>query len=80
MKIEEKEFHRRIGKAIRQKRRIANTTIEEVSKVLGVSYQQITKYEKGVDRIPLFRLIKLCGLLKIDLIKLVNFATYGLTE
>ncbi|MEO5913348.1 MAG: helix-turn-helix transcriptional regulator [Luteolibacter sp.] len=32
-------------------------TLNEFSKLLGVSYQQVQKYEKGTNRIPIDKLV-----------------------
>ena len=52
-----------IGHRIRQRRLLAKITLEEMSKLVGVSYQQVQKYERGVDRISAGMLAKMAPLL-----------------
>ena len=45
-----------IGNIIKTRREVLNITQSELAAVTGVSYQQIHKYEKGVNRISAGRL------------------------
>jgi len=45
-----------IGRRLREVRIARGVTLENLSKESGVSYQQIQKYERGVNRIPASRL------------------------
>ena len=49
-----------IGLLIRQARIERGVSQEELSKSLGVTFQQVQKYEKGTNRISLNRFIPLC--------------------
>jgi transcriptional regulator with XRE-family HTH domain len=40
---------------------------EQLAKELGVSFQQIQKYEKGVNRVSAARLFEICQALKVSL-------------
>jgi transcriptional regulator with XRE-family HTH domain len=56
-----------IGKRIKE-RRIQNGMSQiEVSSQLGVSFQQLQKYEKGKSRIPISRIYKLLNILDVKL-------------
>jgi two-component system response regulator len=48
-----------IGKQIREKRRKRGMTLLEVANKLGLSYQQIQKYEQAVTKVPVTTLYKL---------------------
>jgi transcriptional regulator with XRE-family HTH domain len=45
-----------VGQNIRRYRRIADYTLSDFSEQIGISYQQIQKYESGTNRIPAGRL------------------------
>lgn len=47
----------RTGANIRMHRLARAWTLNEFSKLLGVSYQQVQKYEKGTNRIPIDKLV-----------------------
>lgn len=51
-----KQENRRIGQIIKEVRRARNMTQMELSELIGVSYQQVQKYEKGSDNISVERL------------------------
>ncbi len=53
-----------IGKRIRKRRRELNLTQSDLGKILGMSYQQVQKYETGKNRIgaaQLWELAKVLG-------------------
>lgn len=51
-----KNENKRIGQLIREARKARNLTQMELSELIGVSYQQVQKYEKGSDNISVERL------------------------
>ena len=59
-------FNIDIGKLLRARRNELGVTQSEIARHLGVSQQQIGKYEKGIGRIPADNLRALCLWLKID--------------
>lgn len=57
-------------------RRIAmKLTQTDLGKALGVSFQQIQKYEKGLNRLPASRYATLCRFLEMPLNELLGVAT-----
>ena len=44
-------FNKHLGNKLRMSRLRQNKTLKEMSEMLGVSYQQIQKYEKGLNTI-----------------------------
>ena len=70
---EDNEFYIKLGKRLRQARRTkvneftgkeTIVPLTKVAKALKNTYQQIGKYEKGENRIPLINLIKISKFLK----------------
>jgi transcriptional regulator with XRE-family HTH domain len=52
-----------LGEKIRTRRVAAGISQEELGKALGVSFQQIQKYEKGVNRVSAVRLSQIAAAL-----------------
>ena len=46
------EIDRRIGTRIRQRRKDWDISMEQLGAALGVSWQQIQKYEKAENKVP----------------------------
>ena len=70
---EDNEFYIKLGKRLRQARRTkvneftgkeTIVPLTKVDKALKNTYQQIGKYEKGENRIPLINLVKISKFLK----------------
>jgi len=70
---EDNEFYIKLGKKLRQARRTkvneftgkkTIVPLTKVAKALKNTYQQIGKYEKGENRIPLVNLVKISKFLK----------------
>ncbi len=51
-----KQQSRRIGQIIKEARKARGMTQMKLSELIGVSYQQVQKYEKGSDNISVERL------------------------
>lgn len=51
-----KQENRRIGQIIKEARKTRGMTQMKLSELIGVSYQQVQKYEKGSDNISVERL------------------------
>jgi transcriptional regulator with XRE-family HTH domain len=56
-----------IGTQMRNRRAILGLSQEVLGKKLGVSFQQVQKYEKGINRVSAARLFEICKALKIPL-------------
>lgn len=56
-----------LGKKIRVLRDAANVTQSALAEHLGVTFQQIQKYEKGINRVTAARLHRLAAFFNIDL-------------
>ena len=62
MKIESKH----IGRILRRVRLSQGVTQEQVADMLGVTFQQVQKYESGANRISLNRFFTLCEVMRIE--------------
>ena len=55
-----------IAARVRERRTMLGLTSQQVAEVLGITYQQLYKYEKGVNRISAGRLHALARALGVD--------------
>lgn len=58
------ELNCTIGRQIRLARRIKNMSMEKLGREIGITYQQMQKFEKGENRISAARLFKISQILK----------------
>jgi transcriptional regulator with XRE-family HTH domain len=56
-----------ISARMRERRLQVNMTQDDLGKALGISFQQIQKYEKGVNRVSASRLYELCKVLNVPM-------------
>jgi transcriptional regulator with XRE-family HTH domain len=56
-----------IGARMRERRLALNMSQEQLGRELGVSFQQIQKYEGGVNRVSAARLFVICKALNVSL-------------
>lgn len=61
------DIDRRIGEQLRKLRKMRSLTQEDLAEKLGVSFQQIQKYENGKNRIPFGRAYELSRFLEVDI-------------
>ena len=59
------EERRRIGRRIRRRRLFMSMTQGALARALGISFQQVQKYEKGINRVPAERLMQICAQLDV---------------
>src|ERR1700683_1405940 len=57
--------HRHIGPGVRVQRMISGLAQTALSKAVGVTFQQVQKYEKGVNRVGASRLQQIANVLKV---------------
>ena len=55
-----------VGARIRDFRKIRGVTQTGLATALGVTFQQVQKYEKGTNRISVGSLVEICRVLKIE--------------
>lgn len=61
-----------IGYRIRTIRKLKNITQKKLGEEIGVSAQQIQKYEKGNDNISVIRLLQIASVLEISIYELLD--------
>ncbi|WP_062018560.1 helix-turn-helix domain-containing protein [Aureimonas sp. AU4] len=54
-----------VGRIIRTRRLAKGLTLDELGRRLGVSYQQIQKYEKGINRVSVSTLYRIAAILGV---------------
>jgi len=60
------DIDRHVGARIRQRRVLLGLTQQQLADLIGVTYQQAHKYEKGVNRIAVGRLYSIAKALAVD--------------
>lgn len=65
-----------VGSRVRMQRMLAGISQERLGSALGVTFQQIQKYEKGTNRISASRLQQIADLLKTE----VGFFFQGMSQ
>lgn len=83
IKISENEIDVTVGKRIETRRKLLKMTQKELSKKIGVTFQQLQKYEQGFNRVSASRLWLISQALGTD----INFffdgipsATFGVDD
>jgi transcriptional regulator with XRE-family HTH domain len=56
-----------IGARIRERRHDLEMSQHALAKALGITFQQIQKYENGTNRVSAARLFEICKALKVPL-------------
>lgn len=56
-----------VGRRIRERRKIVGFTQQKLAEKLGISFQQVQKYEKGLNRVGVSRLVKLSAALNVPI-------------
>lgn len=54
-----------IGRRIRERRMLMGLSQEQLARLLGVTFQQIQKYERGTNRVGASRLVELARILQV---------------
>ena len=55
-----------VGKRIRHRRWMNGTTQQQLAEAVGIKFQQIQKYETGMNRVSASRLWDIANVLKVD--------------
>ena len=69
-------IERHVGQRIRERRTMLGLTQQQLAELIGVTYQQAHKYERGINRVSAGRLYELATVLGVD----VNFFFAGLDD
>ena len=64
-------IHKIIGKKIRELRNSYGFSQPQLASKLGISYQQVQKYENGINCPNVMRLFQIADVFKVDPIKLI---------
>lgn len=67
MKSKVGEIDRRVGSRLRERRGLLGLTMEQLGQRVGVTYQQVYKYEVGKNRISAVRLHDLARTLHVPM-------------
>ncbi len=67
-----RRYSRQVGGRFRKARQAAGRSLPEVARMLGVSYQQVEKYENGSNTISAFYLTKTAEYLNVPLLWLLQ--------
>ena len=70
------DVDRWVGSRMRQRRMMLGLTQQELAQLIGVTYQQAHKYEKGINRVAAGRLFLIARTLGVD----VGYFFEGLDE
>jgi len=65
-------FDVQLGSRIRAARVVAGMSQSELGAALGVTFQQVQKYEKGFNRVPGERLVKIADTLSVSVTSLMG--------
>ena len=56
-----------VGSRIQLRRTLVGMTQERLAKAIGVSFQQVQKYERGLNRVSASRLFDVCQVLGVEI-------------
>ena len=70
------DLDRHVGARMRQRRIVLGLNQHQLAEMIGVTYQQAHKYEKGINRISAGRLYTIAQALGVD----INFFFAGLSD
>jgi len=71
---------KKIGEEIRRIRTLRGYSQETLAEKIGVSYQQIQKYEKGDSELKINRLESIAEALEVPLLELININSSELSD
>lgn len=57
-----------VGKKLRLRRKLLGLSQESLASAVGVTFQQVQKYERGVNRVSASRLSEFAGALKVPIV------------
>jgi transcriptional regulator with XRE-family HTH domain len=56
-----------VGKKLRQRRNLLNVSQQDLAERVGITFQQVQKYEHGVNRVSSSRLYEFAQVLEVDI-------------
>jgi transcriptional regulator with XRE-family HTH domain len=70
------DIERHVGQRIRERRTMLGLTQQQLAELIGVTYQQAHKYERGINRVSAGRLYELASVLNVE----VGYFFAGLSD
>ena len=67
MEENNKILDRHVGHKVRERRKILNLTQAELADILGLSHQQVQRYESGENTVSTLRMLEIADILKVKL-------------
>lgn len=61
-----------LGRSVRHYRSLCGMTQEELATALGITFQQVQKYERGQNRIAVSRLMEIAAVLEVSVYDLLT--------
>lgn len=61
-----------VGEKLKKRRKLLGLSQTQMADMLGISFQQIQKYEKGTNRISASRLVDLSNVLEVNITYFFN--------
>ena len=61
------EFNKHLGEMLKKRRLVLGLTQTKVANAMNVTFQQIQKYEKGINGVSSVRLLQLASYLKVPI-------------
>lgn len=65
--MNKKQFYINQGNELRKMRKRLGLSLSDVGALLGVTHQQIAKYETGLNKMSTYDLIKFCDVLSVPI-------------
>ena len=69
-----------VGAKVKSRRLILGLSQEELAKSIGLTFQQVQKYERGTNRISVSRLVEICKALKVPVDYFFESGTSSVTK
>lgn len=66
-----------VGSKVKARRLILGLSQEELANAIGLTFQQVQKYERGTNRISVSRLVDICRVLKVSTEYFFDAAAFG---
>lgn len=66
-----------VGSKVKSRRLILGLSQEELAKAIGLTFQQVQKYERGTNRISVSRLVDICKVLKVQIDYVLDGSFYA---
>ncbi len=72
----ENDLKKQIGKRLKESRKAAGYTQEQIAQIMGMTQQQYSRFENGIYELNYAQLVKLCNLYDISADYLLGLKQY----